>query len=256
MARGLNKVMIIGLVERELEMRHTANGEPVTSFGMMTRRQWLTHAGERREASEWFNVVAWGNLAQAASQRVRSGQRVYVEGYLQTRKWEDAKGQQHFRTEVVAGRLIPLDGVEACAEGDLDADSEEMPLCLNRVVVIGNLGRDPEMRYTPRGQAVTSFSLASTRRWTAPGGERKSATDWFNVICWGNLAEICNQYLTKGRRVYVEGELRTRRWDAPDGKKLFRTELVASEMIMLGPRPKTQEAKHASNNNYSDEAPF
>jgi len=254
MAKGLNKVMIIGSVERELEIRYTANQEPVTSFGVATRRQWLTHAGERREESEWFNVVVWGNLAQAASQRVRRGQRVYVEGYLQTRKWEDAQGQQHFRTEVVAGRLIPLDGQEAQDDGDLDAEGEGLSHYLNRVVVIGNLGRDPEMRYTPHGQAVTSFSLAATRRWTTPEGEQKSATDWFNVIAWGNLAEICNQYLTKGRRAYVEGELRTRRWDAPDGKRLFRTELVAREMIMLGPRLKSREAQDASHS-YSNKAP-
>jgi single-strand DNA-binding protein len=255
MARGLNKVMIIGSVERELETRYTADQEPVTSFGVATHRQWLTHAGERREESEWFNVVAWGNLARAAGQRLQRGQRVYVEGYLQTRKWEDAEGQQHFCTEVVAGRLISLDGQEAHSDGDFDAESEGMPRYLNRVVVIGNLGRDPEMRYTPHGQAVTSFSLAATRRWTTPEGEHKTATDWFNVISWGNLAEICNRYLTKGRRVYVEGELRTRRWDAPDGKMLFRTELVAGEMIMLGPRLKTQEAQDASNN-YSNKAPY
>jgi single-strand DNA-binding protein len=114
---------------------------------------------------------------------------------------------------------------------------EEMPLCLNRVIIIGNLGRDPEMRYTPGGQAVTSFNVAATRTWTTAGGERRSSTEWFNVVAWGNLAEICNEYLTKGRRVYVEGELRTYGWEEPSGKKHFRTELVASEMIMLGPRP-------------------
>jgi single-strand DNA-binding protein len=101
------------------------------------------------------------------------------------------------------------------------------------------------MRYTPGGQAVTSFSLATTRTWTTSNGDRRDATEWFNVVSWGSLAEICNQYLTKGRRVYVEGELRTRGWEQPDGKKHFRTELVVNEMIMLGPRPASSGAQHA-----------
>jgi single-strand DNA-binding protein len=122
-------------------------------------------------------------------------------------------------------------------------------------MVIGNLGRDPEMRYTPGGQAVTSFSLAATRKWTTASGERKDATEWFNVVCWGSLAEICNQYLTKGRRVYVEGELRTRGWEQPDGYKFFRTELVADEMIMLGPRPQVGEIEHLTEPN-DEEPPF
>jgi single-strand DNA-binding protein len=255
MARGLNKVMIIGFLEREQETRHTADGQPVTSLGIATKRRWLTNSGEARQAVEWFNVVAWGSLAEAASQRLRPGQRVFVEGFLQTRRWDDDNGDRRCRTEIVASKLISLDSREAIADDTLSADCEEMPLCLNRVVVIGNLGRDPEMRYTPRGQAVTSFSLASTRRWTTSVGERQSATDWFNVVSWGNLAEICNQYLTKGRRVYVEGELRTRSWGTPNGKQQVRTEIVANEMILLGPRPKTQEAQNALNLQY-DLAPF
>jgi single-strand DNA-binding protein len=139
----------------------------------------------------------------------------------------------------VANKLIPMDSREDLAE-DLDVRCEETPLCLNRVMIIGNLGRDPEMRYTPDGQAVTSFSLAATRTWSPTNGGRRDATEWFNVVSWGSLAEICNRYLSKGRRVYVEGELRTRGWEQPDGRKHFRTELVANEMIVLGPRPRVR----------------
>jgi len=105
---------------------------------------------------------------------------------------------------------------------------------LNKVMIIGHLGRDPEMRYTPSGRPVTSFSVATTRGWTNADGERREQTEWFNVVAWGNLAEICKQYLHKGRQVYVEGRLQTRGWEDADGKKHFRTELVAQEMIMLG----------------------
>jgi single-strand DNA-binding protein len=107
---------------------------------------------------------------------------------------------------------------------------------LNKVMVIGHLGRDPEMRYTPSGRPVTSFSVVTSRAWTSAEGERHEESEWFNVVAWGTLAEICNQYLTKGQQVYVEGRLQTRGWEDEEGKKHYRTELVASEMIVLGER--------------------
>ena len=254
MARGMNKVMIVGFVEREPELRHKNNGEPVASFGVSTNRRWTTNAGEAREATEWFHVVAWGNLAEATNRLLQRDQRIYVEGHLQTRSWEDADGQHQARTEVVASKLIPMDDRQAIAAHNWEAESEDTPLCLNRVMVIGNLGRDPEMRYTPEGQAVTSFSLAATRTWTSADSGRHDATEWFNVVSWGSLAEICNQDLAKGRRVYVEGELRTRGWEQPDGKKHFRTELVANEMIMLGPRITNRVTEREPESD--DETPF
>jgi single-strand DNA-binding protein len=105
---------------------------------------------------------------------------------------------------------------------------------LNKVMVIGHLGRDPEMRYTPSGRPVTTFSVATSRTWFSADGERNEETEWFNVVSWGNLAEICNQHLHRGQQVYVEGRLQTRSWDDSEGKKRSTTELVAREMIMLG----------------------
>lgn len=107
---------------------------------------------------------------------------------------------------------------------------------LNKVMIIGNVGRDPEMRYTPSGRPVTSFSVATSRTWTSSEGERREETEWFNVVAWGNLAEICKAHLSKNQQVYVEGRLQTRGWEDDDGKKHFRTELVANEMILLGDR--------------------
>jgi single-strand DNA-binding protein len=245
MARGLNRVVIIGFVEQDPDLRYTPEGRPVTSFSVSTGRRWTTTTGETRESTEWFNLVAWGSLAEAASQRLRKDRRVYAEGQIQTRSWEDEDRQRHCRTEVVAEMLIPMDDRTAVFQEAGDGNSEETPACLNRVTVIGNLGRDPEMRYTTGGQAVTSFSLAATRPWTSADGERQDTTEWFNVVSWGSLAEICNQYLSKGRRVYIEGELRTRGWEQSNGMKHFRTELVANEMILLGPRPRNRRAEHA-----------
>ena len=113
---------------------------------------------------------------------------------------------------------------------------------LNKVMVIGNVGRDPEMRYIPSGKPVTSFSVATTRSWTNSEGDRREETEWFNVVAWGNLAEICKQHLRRGQQVYVEGRLQTRSWEDHEGKKRFRTELVANEMILLGGRRGVSEA--------------
>jgi len=111
---------------------------------------------------------------------------------------------------------------------------------LNKVMIIGHVGRDPEMRYTPSGRPVTSFSVATSRTWTSAEGERHEETEWFNVVAWGNLAEICKNHLSKGQQVYVEGRLQTRGWEDDSGKKHFRTELVANEMILLGDRHNSQ----------------
>lgn len=109
---------------------------------------------------------------------------------------------------------------------------------LNKVMIIGRLGRDPEMRYTPSGRPITTFSVATSRKWNTSEGEKRSDTEWFNVVAWGSLAEICNQYLTKGQQVYIEGRLQTRKWEDDNGNKQSNIEIVAKEMIMLGDRKK------------------
>ena len=104
---------------------------------------------------------------------------------------------------------------------------------LNKVMIIGNLGADPEMRFTPNGNPVTTFRIAATSNRMSPDGERKPETEWFTVVTWNKLAETCNQYLAKGRRAYVEGRLQTRSWDGPDGQKRYRTEVIASRVLFL-----------------------
>ena len=107
---------------------------------------------------------------------------------------------------------------------------------LNKVMIIGHLGRDPEMRYTPSGRPVTTFSVAVSRSWNSSDGERRSETEWFKIVAWGNLAEICKKYLTKGQQIYIEGRLQTRRWEDKDGQRRTSVEVVANEMTMLGDR--------------------
>ncbi len=104
---------------------------------------------------------------------------------------------------------------------------------LNRVQLIGYLGKDPETRFTPKGNTACSFTVAVTRRWRAAAGEPKETTDWFNVEAWGKLGEICQQYLGKGRLVFVEGRLQTDRYEAESGEVRYFTKVVAAEMQML-----------------------
>lgn len=107
---------------------------------------------------------------------------------------------------------------------------------VNRAILIGRLGRDPEMRYTSSGTPVVNFSLATDERWSNQNGERQTRTEWHNIVVWGKLGEICNQYLTKGKLVYIEGRIQTREWDDRDGNKRRTTEIVAAEMKMLDRR--------------------
>ena len=104
---------------------------------------------------------------------------------------------------------------------------------LNKVMIIGNLGSEPEMRFTPNGNPVTSFRVATNRVYTTTDGERKEETEWFTVVAWNKLAEQCNQFLTKGRLVYVEGRLRTHTWEGQDGQKHSRNEIVADKVSFL-----------------------
>jgi single-strand DNA-binding protein len=111
---------------------------------------------------------------------------------------------------------------------------EDFMIGVNKVILIGNLGKDPELRYTPAGQPVATFSLATTERWTDKSGQRQDRTEWHNVVAWGKLGELVNQYLKKGRSAYIEGRISTRSWDDKDGNKRYKTEIVASQIQFLG----------------------
>ena len=108
-----------------------------------------------------------------------------------------------------------------------------MARSLNKVMLIGNLTRDPEMRYTPQGAGVCTFGVATNRNWTTDAGEKKEDVEFHNIVAWNKLAEICSQLLKKGRKVYVEGRLSTRSWQAQDGAQKQRTEVVITDMVIL-----------------------
>ena len=127
---------------------------------------------------------------------------------------------------------------------------------LNRVLLIGNLGADPELSYTPSGTAKATIRLATHEVWTNKEGEKGERTEWHRVIAWGRLAEICGEYLTKGRQIFIEGRLQTRSWEDRDGNKRWTTEIVASSMQMLGgPRGTSSETEFSSTDRISPDLP-
>ncbi|KKS00398.1 MAG: Single-stranded DNA-binding protein [Candidatus Levybacteria bacterium GW2011_GWB1_41_21] len=134
-----------------------------------------------------------------------------------------------------------------------------MPRSLNRVQLIGNLTRDPELRYTPQGTAVCSFGIATNRSWTTDSGEKKEDAEFHKIVAWNKLAELCSQFLVKGRKVFVEGRLSTRSWNAQDGTQKTTTEIIISDMILLdsssrGAR-KAEESEESEEKEEAQEAP-
>ncbi len=132
---------------------------------------------------------------------------------------------------------------------------------INKVIIIGNLTRDPEMRQTPSGQSVTTFGVATNRTWITKNNEKKSEAEYHEVVAWGNLAEICYKYLKKSKLVYVEGYLKTRSWDTPEGIRRFKTEIVTQDMIMLDKKSDNYDDyeyvpqdDYSSSDNFEDES--
>ena len=109
-------------------------------------------------------------------------------------------------------------------------------------MLIGNLGRDPEIRYTPDGSPVANFSLATSENWTDKSGSRQEHTEWHTIVAWNRLADLCNKYLSKGRQVYIEGRIRTREWNDREGNKRRTTEVIATQMVLLGTRTQSADA--------------
>ncbi|MBI5754288.1 single-stranded DNA-binding protein [Candidatus Peregrinibacteria bacterium] len=124
---------------------------------------------------------------------------------------------------------------------------------INKVILIGNLTRDPEMRQTPNGQSVTTFGMATNREWTTKSGDHNNSAEFHECVAWAHLAEICQKYLHKGNLIYIEGYLKTRSWDSPEGIKKFKTEIVVKDMIRLEKRPAGERSESKSEEDFVPE---
>ncbi len=231
--QALNRVQLIGVLPRNPEMRYMPSGTAVTTFTVLTYRGWTDDANSAQESPEYTNVVTWSKLAEICNQLLVAGSKVFVEGRLQTRSWEDQEGIKHYRTELVADDMVLMGGRAGSApsvptEGEIKLPSTE---CLNRVQIIGNVAREPELRFLPSGTAVTTFVVATNRVWTNSEGQRQESTEFHNIVCWNGLAESSSKDIKKSQKVFVEGRLQNRSWQGEDGVKRHKTETVGAYII-------------------------
>ena len=123
---------------------------------------------------------------------------------------------------------------------------------VNKVIILGRLGQDPELKYTPSGAAVCNFSVATSESWADKSGQKQEKTEWHRVVVWGKLGELCNQYLAKGRQAFVEGSLQTRSWEGKDGSKRYTTEIVARNVQFIGGQAQASDRGSSQPNNYEE----
>jgi single-strand DNA-binding protein len=213
-------------------MRYTPNGTAVTSFTVLTSRGWKDDDGNNQSSPEYSNVVVWSKLAEICNQLLIAGSKVFIEGRLQTRSWEDQEGVKHYKTEIIADDMVLLGGragtVDPISESEIAIEPDE---CMNKVQVIGNLARDPELRYLPSGTPVITFAVATNRSWTNSDGVRQESTEFHNIVAWNELAESISKSITKGQKVFIEGRLQNRSWEGDDGVKRYKTEVVVSFLV-------------------------
>jgi single-strand DNA-binding protein len=124
-------------------------------------------------------------------------------------------------------------------------------MSVNKVILLGRLGQDPELKYTPGGSPVCNFSVATTEAWTDKQGQKQEKTEWHRIVVWGKLAELCNQYLAKGRQAFIEGRLQTRSWDDKDGNKRYTTEILANTVQFIGGATASQGGQQQVDNSYN-----
>lgn len=129
-------------------------------------------------------------------------------------------------------------------------------MSVNKVILLGRLGKDPELKYTPSGAPVCNFTMATSENWMDKSGQKQEKTEWHRIVVWGKLAEVSNQYLAKGRQVFIEGRLQTRSWDDKNGQKQYTTEINATTVQFIGDRPQgtTQVNQSANTNKQNDES--
>ncbi len=126
-------------------------------------------------------------------------------------------------------------------------------MSVNKVILLGRLGQDPELKYTPSGSAVCNFSVATSENWMDKAGQKQERTEWHRIVVWGKLAELCNQYLSKGRQVFLEGKVQTRSWDDKEGTKRYTTEIMASTVQFIGGAANTSN-NASTNNQYNQDS--
>ena len=227
--RNLNKVQLIGHLVAEPEMRYNDKGDAITNFSVASGYTWSgENEDEEHEETEVFHITVWGKKGELCNQHLTKDVRVYVEGRQTSRPEDAGHGAGSQTSRIIAQDVILL--------GDKRAKGSGLEKDLNRIQIIGRLGRDPEARNTAQGKLVVNFSVATGGKWQDRSGREIDDTEWFKIVAWNRLADICKSYLKKGSRVYLEGRLKTRKWTDRNDQDRYTTELIARDMLMLSGR--------------------
>lgn len=206
-----NAAILIGNIG-SVETRNTDN-TTITNLRLATSRRF----GDE-ERTEWHNIVLFGRKAEVAGEHLEKGSKLQVTGRIQTRKWQDKDGNDRYTTEVVASDMEFL----GKSGGSV-----------NRVILTGNLGADPDVRYTQSQTAVVSFTMATTEKYKDADGKTQERTEWHKLVAFGKVAEYCGNYLAKGSKVFVEGRMQTRKWQDKDGNDRYTTEIIVDSLENL-----------------------
>ncbi len=230
---ALNKSQLIGYLTEDPNIRQTPSGQSVGDLNIVTKSYFTNSSGEQQTSSSFHNVVVWRGLADIASRFMKKGSQVYISGRIETDEWEDQKtGQKRYKTRITADDLILLDSKN---ENPAIPNDSMVAGGLNQAEVLGNITRDLELRQTPNGASVTSFSLATNYSWfNKATNEKHEKTEFHNIVAWGDLAQSIIDTLKKGRKIYVSGRLQNRSCETPDGNKRYTTEIIAEKALALG----------------------
>ena len=256
--KARNHVELMGNVGANPEVRTTTGGTTIANFQVATNYVYTDRqSGEKVERTEWHRLVAFGKLAEIIRDHVTKGTAVFVEGRLQTRKWEDSNNVNRYTTEIIIDGLHLLPGAPARGR--------------NTAGLIGNVGADPEVRYTASGTAVANFQVATNFVYKdRQSGESVEKTEWHRLVAFGKLAEIISERVTKGTAMFVEGRLQTRKWEDSDNVKRYTTEIVVEDFSRFangngksngnggskgGPAPQAPEPT-APMDDFDDDIPF
>jgi len=249
---GVNKVILIGELEADPEVRYTPSGTAVANFSIATAEQWADREGQKQSRKAWHKIVAWRRLGEICGEYLRKGSQCFIEGRLQTRTWEDQDGNKRWTTEVIAQNMQML-GSSDRGQGEQGLDGPDSTKNttegVNKAILVGRLGGDPEVRQIPSGSTVANFNIATSEEWKDKNSaEKQERTEWHRIVAWDSLGQMCGESLHKGSQVYIEGRLQTRSWEGQDGKKRWTTEIVAQIVRILGSAGKWGRAESREEN--------
>jgi single-strand DNA-binding protein len=214
----MNKVTIIGNLAADPKMINTDNSQ-LAKYRVITSIKWKDDNGNSQEKTEGINIVTFGKAAENIKNHIKKGSKVLVEGKIQTKKRKDKNGNTLYSTEVISNGPVKF--------------LPQSSASLNRVSLLGNLGKDPKTNYLDTNKIISNFSIATTEHWSNSNGEKQETTEWHKIIVFDKKAELCDQYLEKGDLVYLEGRLQTRKWKDSNNVARYTTEVVVDNIKFM-----------------------